>query len=87
MTVGKEVEKWVLERGKNPNYRIVVAGYEDEYQSLIDSGWCVQEWSAGGGYGNAGNGKGKENRHRERLFISPHCLLQDKPVLFAGVEE
>lgn len=88
MAVGKEVEKWVLERGRNPNYRIVVAGYEDEYDSLVKDGWRVYEWKAQGGYGNIGNGKGKENRHRERLFISPHCIQQEtgQLALFAGVE-
>jgi site-specific DNA-adenine methylase len=76
-TIGKEVEKWVLERGKNKDYRIVVAGYDDEYQTLIDSGWKVEAWKANGGYGNLGNGVGKENRLRERLFISPHCVGND----------
>lgn len=69
MTVAKDVEVWVLQRGKNPNYRIVVAGYDDEYQTLLDAGWTFEAWSAGGGYSNA-----KSNRHRERLFFSPFCL-------------
>jgi DNA adenine methylase len=75
MTVGKDVEVWCLERGANPNYRIVVAGYEDEYKSLVDAGWNMEEWKAGGGYGNSGGkeSRGSKNRHRERLFTSPHC--------------
>lgn len=74
MTVGKEVEKWVLERGANPDYRICVAGYDDEYRQLIEAGWDEVEWKASGGYGNQANRRGKANRHRERLFFSPHCL-------------
>jgi DNA adenine methylase len=76
MTVGKDVEAWCLERGKNPDYRIVVAGYDDEYQTLIDAGWRIHEWKANGGYGNLGGKEsaGSKNRHRERLIISPHCL-------------
>jgi site-specific DNA-adenine methylase len=77
MTVAKDVEVWCLERGKNPNYRIVVAGYDDEYQSLLDNGWIFQAWSAAGGYSNA-KSRGEVNRHRERLFISPHCLKKTK---------
>lgn len=77
MTVGEDVEKWVLERGKNPNYRIVVAGYDDEYISLLDNGWQSISWSAGGGYANR-NSRGMENRHRERLFVSPYCLDGEK---------
>jgi len=72
MTVGGEVEKWCLERGKNPNYRIVVAGYEDEYQTLLDNGWTVVAWVNNGGYANQKSG-GSKNRFRERLYISPHC--------------
>jgi len=75
LQVGKDVEKWALERGKNPNYRIVVCGYEDEYKTLLDSGWIFEKWSTGGGYANRNSkGRGMLNRHRERLFISPHCL-------------
>jgi DNA adenine methylase len=72
LTVGKDVEKWVLGRGQNKDYRIVVCGYEGEYQTLIADGWNVGNWSAGGGYANR-NSNGMENRHKERLFISPYC--------------
>lgn len=72
VTVGKDVEKWCLERGARPGYRIVVAGYSDEYKSLVDAGWKTKSWSAGGGYSNAGKNN-NENRHKETLFISPHC--------------
>lgn len=81
MTVAKDVEKWVLERGENPNYRIVVAGYDDEYKTLLDNGWAYEAWSAGGGYSRS-NTRGAVNRHRERLFISPHCLTKEKEMLF-----
>ena len=76
MTVAKDVETWCLDRGKNPNYRIVVAGYDDEYPSLITAGWRVHEWKSSGGYGNFGDkaSRGKINRHRERLIVSPNCL-------------
>jgi len=80
-TVGKDVEKWCLERGRLPDYRIVVAGYSDEYKSLVADGWRVNAWSAQGGYGNiakdGSDARGKANRHRETLFMSPHCLSSD----------
>jgi len=85
MTVGGDVEKWVLERGKNPNYRIVVAGYDDEYKTLLDNDWISIAWSAAGGYANAGS-RGEINRHRERLFISPYCENLKIDDLFAGVK-
>jgi site-specific DNA-adenine methylase len=73
LTVGKDVEKWVLGRGENPDYRIVVCGYDDEYLTLIENGWKVHAWKANAGYARCGS-RNLENRHRERLFISPHCL-------------
>ena len=83
MTVGKDVEAWCLARGSNPNYRIVALGYDDEYQTLVDSGWNIEEWKAGGGYGNLGgkNSRGSKNRRRERLFTSPHCLKPDRSLI------
>ncbi|MCK9518356.1 MAG: DNA adenine methylase, partial [Dehalococcoidia bacterium] len=85
LTVAKDVEKWVLQRGGHPDYRIAVAGYEDEYASLVEAGWTVEPWSASGGYANLGKNK-TGNRHRERLFFSPHCLRaeKDKMTLFEG---
>lgn len=76
IAVAKDVEKWVLERGKMKEYRIVVAGYDDEYGELVQAGWRVHNWKANGGYSNLGEGKGRENTHRERLYISPYCIKQ-----------
>ena len=72
LDVAKDVGDWALKRGDNPDYRIVVCGYEGEHQQLIDNGWFVHEWSTGGGYSRK-NTKGATNRHLERLFISPYC--------------
>ena len=72
LDIAPRVEAWCLERGQRKNHRIVVAGYDTEYKSLIDDGWRAENWKANGGYSNRG-GKSK-NRHRETLFISPHCF-------------
>lgn len=82
LEIGKEVEKWALNRGRKPDYRIVVAGYEGEYQSLIDDGWLVYKWKANGGYSN--RSRKNNNRFRERLFISPYCVANNP---FAGEEK
>lgn len=75
--VAAEVMAWCLDRGKLPSYRIVLAGYE-EYEELLSEGWSSQRWKANGGYSNIGNGQGKENRHRETLYFSPHCIKGGK---------
>lgn len=76
-TVSLDVESWCAERGNKPSYKIVIAGYESEYKSLVNAGWKTYQWSANGGYGNTGNGQGNKNRHRETLFISPHCFKNE----------
>jgi DNA adenine methylase len=71
-SVSHDVSAWAVERGANPNYRICIAGYIEEHEWLKDHGWTVERWSAKGGYSNLA--KGNENRHREALFFSPHCI-------------
>ncbi len=74
-TVANDVREWCRKRGDRKTYRIVLAGYFEEHQSLLDDGWTVYRWSAHGGFANRGKGKtrGEENRHKEALFFSPHC--------------
>ena len=73
-TVADDVRAWCLEHGTHPLTRIVLAGYYEEHEGLLAHGWTAERWKAGGGYGNTGDGQGKENRHREALFVSPHCV-------------
>lgn len=86
-TVAKEVMQWARERGENKKCRIVLAGYE-EYEELIQCGWRVKKWVAGGGYGNQGNSQtqGKKNRYRECLYFSPHCELVKQKEIFMEEE-
>ncbi len=79
LTVAQDVAQWCLERGSKPTYRIVLAGYVEEHEWLLEHGWRMKRWKANGGYGNLGSqdSQGKTNRHREALFFSPHCLNKD----------
>lgn len=82
LTVSHEVGAWALERASDPRMRIVIAGYDDEHPDLLAAGWTMHKWSAQGGYANRGESIGKENRHRETLFLSPHCVgseIEDLP--------
>jgi hypothetical protein len=86
-TVAHDVRAWCLERGDRPTYRIVLAGYEGEgHEELEAAGWRVKKWKTGGGYGKTGKGKGLLNRHRERLWLSPHCL-DNQATLFNRTKE
>ena len=70
--VAVAVRNWAVEWGEHPLMRIALCGYEGEH-AMPDSWECV-EWKASGGYGSHGNGAGRENSARERIWFSPHCL-------------
>ena len=72
-TLAKDVMLWCLEHGPHPNYRIVLCGY-DEHEGLTRAGWTFEEWKTNGGYGNLGQGQGRANKGRERIYYSPHCI-------------
>ena len=75
--VSAEVRAWCLEHGDNPKMRVVLAGFSGEgHESLEANGWRSVEWFKSGflagGYANQSDGG--TNQHRERLWLSPHCL-------------
>lgn len=74
--VADGVREWALANGDNPSLRIALCGYEGEHE-MPDSWSCVA-WKARGGYGSQGNGTGRENSHRERIWFSPGCLSNQK---------
>ena len=73
---------WAIEQGENPEMRIVLAGYEGEHE--MPKSWRRHEWKAHGGYAMQGDGAGRENSTRERLWFSPHCIAP-APGLFDGM--
>lgn len=76
--VAPAVAAWARENGDNPLLRICLAGYEGEHE--MPGSWEVVRWKAHGGYGSQGEGRGRENAHRECLWFSPHCLKPNRPV-------
>ena len=82
--IAHDVRDWCIERGKIKTYKIILAGY-DEHNDLLNHGWTVRKWKATGGYGNSAEGQGKENSHREVLYFSPHCIVENvrnRPAFF-----
>jgi hypothetical protein len=70
--IAADVLAWCRERGNRPDYRIVVAGYEEYAELVTDYGWTSKKWTGRGGYSRSD--EQNPNRHRETLYISPHCL-------------
>lgn len=85
LTVADDVRVWCLDRGDKPKMRICLAGYYEEHEDLLEHGWTAHRWATRGGYGNQ-SGQGNDNRKRETLFMSPHCVENSELLLFAEEE-
>ena len=68
------VRAWALEHGDDPKLRIALCGYDGEHD--MPQSWDCVAWTAGGGYGRSQ--RGKSNRHRERIWFSPHRLSDSR---------
>ena len=76
------VRKWALENGQRRDMRVALCGYDGEHSELETAGWRVYAWKAHGGFGCQGDGSGRANAARERIWFSPHCLdLSQKRLL------
>jgi hypothetical protein len=75
--VAHRVRAWCEANGDNPLLRIALCGYDGEgHDGLTDRGWTVHAWKAQGGYGSLGEKQGRENSKRERIWFSPHCVIE-----------
>lgn len=75
-SIAHEVNDWCHEYGDREDVRIILAGYEGDYD--LPNTWKCVPWKTAGGYGNihraeGGTTQGRENASRERLWISPSC--------------
>lgn len=71
-SIAHDVRAWAIDNGDNPKLRIALCGYEGEHE--MPRSWVCVPWKAKGGYGSQGDGDGRENAARERIWFSPHCL-------------
>jgi DNA adenine methylase len=83
-SVAHAVREWAIRHGDDPRYRICVAGFEGEH--VFPESWDCVKGRSGQGHGYGGQTKdGYENKGRERLWFSPHCISNELP-LFAQQE-
>ena len=87
-TIAHAVRDWCIANGDDPRLRIVLAGYDTEHDRLIPPSWRRHRYSANVSYQTSDNkgGQNAENRHREVLWMSPHCIESSlQPSLFDEV--
>ena len=73
-SLSHDVAEWAIAHGDDPKLRIALCGYAGEHE--FPDSWECLAWKSNGGYGNQSSYKsqGRENAHRERIWVSPHCL-------------
>lgn len=86
--ISSAVRAWCLAHGDDPRLRIVLAGYAEEHEAALPVTWRRHRYSANAAYQtHSGGGQNAENRHKECLWFSPHCLSQDDAPLFTQPKE
>jgi hypothetical protein len=68
--LNQRITEWALDLPAH--VRVVIAGYDHEYPSLLGAGWELVPWKAPKGYANPKMRKdGNERRHTEALYVRP----------------
>ena len=80
--MASDVRAWCLENGSRPGARIILCGYGEEHDELLDHGWRKEAWKANGGYGHQRRDGTNDNNEKERLWISPACVGKRSQSLF-----
>jgi hypothetical protein len=70
--VAAAVAAWARDNGDDMRLRIVLCGYDGDHE--MPASWREHRWKAHGGFGSQRSGDPNGNPHRERLWLSPHCL-------------
>lgn len=80
LTVAHRAREWALAHGGDPKLRIALCGYEGEHAMPPD--WECVAWKSHGGTARKNTG----NCERERIWFSPQCLREERP-LFATEQD
>lgn len=79
--VATEAEKWAIENGDNRLLRIALCGYDGEHE--MPPTWEKVSWKTQGGFSSQSDeSRAKENKYRETIWFSPHCLNAKQESLF-----
>jgi hypothetical protein len=76
-SISNSVREWAVAHGNDPRMRIALCGYADEHEGKIPASWRVHAYSANAAYQGADSSKttgNAANRHKERIWFSPHCF-------------
>ena len=76
-SISEQVEEWCIANTSSP-HRIVISGYDNEHDTLLDHGWGKEKtFKSTGGGGSLGN-----STNTEMLWYSPNCIQPTDATLF-----
>ena len=75
--VAHAVREWAIANGDNALLRIALCGYDGEHE--MPGEWSVYRWSAGDGFGGQATER-TNNGDRERIWFSPSCIDNERPL-------
>lgn len=78
LAVAHQVRDWCKANGDNPLLRIVLCGYGEVHDALLEHGWTKSAWTANGGMANQRKARDAVNKYREVLYCSPACLTTEQ---------
>jgi hypothetical protein len=78
-SLSQAAREWALANGDNPKLKIILFGYAEEHGPHMPESWRCVTWKGPGGYGNRNNDN--QNRHKERVWLSPHCLYPENHIV------
>jgi hypothetical protein len=78
MDVAHAVREWAIAHGDDPRYRIALCGYDVEH--AMPDNWTTLPWVGHTGYSGLRQTGNNNNRYRETVWFSPHCLPVAEPV-------
>jgi DNA adenine methylase len=73
--LNEKIIEWCLDQPRH--VKIVVAGYNDEYDALREAGWLVIPWKAPNGYAQESN----KRRHNEALYVRRRVIRRGASAL------
>ena len=74
--IHEATRNWAINIGEEKNRRVAYCSYStpEEDNLFLENDWKSFRWSAQGGYGLQSDNLAKDNKDKEIIWFSPHCL-------------
>lgn len=78
LQVAHDARAWAIANGDSQLLRIALCGYDGEHE--MPANWECVKWRPRGGYDGQNKDRDNQNKERERIWFSPHCVRVALPL-------